>query len=383
MSALRPTSVDDLQEIILRAADLKEPLEIRSGGSKARIGSARSAEVVDCSVFAGVTDYEPSELTLTAGPATPLEDVQALLARHGQMLAFEPWDHGPLFGKAPGAATVGGVVAAGVAGPRRLSAGGARDHLLGFAAVSGRGENFKAGGKVVKNVTGYDLSKVIAGSWGQLAIMTELTLKVMPLPRSSTTLALFGLSPEAAVEVMSRAMGSPSAVAAAAHCQAGPDFPATTLLRIEGFSESVVQRAAQLTAPLADFGPVSALDEHRASSLWNEVRGGTCIASAECIWRAHVAPGAAAGLVTELERGGAVWCLDWAGALLWIGAPGEFDVRSAVARAEGHAMLLRAPDDCPAGYWVRQSRSAGLAALTARLKQAFDPAGILDPLRFG
>ncbi|MDP3673762.1 MAG: FAD-binding protein [Novosphingobium sp.] len=162
---LRPTDATQLGEMVRDAGTRTLVLECRGGGSKRDIGAPdRDTTLVDMSAFTGIVDYEPSELVLTVRPATPLAEVELLLAEHRQMLAFEPFDHGPLFGRDVGTATIAGVVAAGVAGSRRVSAGGARDHLLGFAAVSGRGEAFKAGGKVVKNVTGYDVAKVIAGS---------------------------------------------------------------------------------------------------------------------------------------------------------------------------------------------------------------------------
>ncbi|HEX7753201.1 MAG TPA: FAD-binding protein [Novosphingobium sp.] len=380
---LRPTTAEQLREIVAEAGATGRALEARGGGSKREIGApGRATQVVELGALSGVIDYEPSELVLTALPATPLVEIEALLAARGQMLAFEPWDHGPLFGRPAGAATIGGVVAAGVAGPRRVSAGSARDHLLGFTAVSGRGEAFKGGGKVVKNVTGYDTAKVIAGSWGQLAIMTELTLKVVPRPRATTTVALRGLSASAAIVAAAKALGSRCSPAAAAHFSPTAQTPAVTAIRLEGFRESVDLRAMQLRDVLVDFADAVPLDEDEAEDLWASAREVRPLAAAEALWRVHVAPSRAAALTDALERLDAQWFADWAGALVWVGAPASADVRTPVEGLGGHAMLLRGPSDLLRAIPIRHPDPSGVAALSARVKQAFDPAGVLDPARF-
>ena len=226
---LRPADIGELCAIVAGG----RPLRLRGGGSKDAIGRETDAAVVDMRGFAGVVDYDPPELVLTVRAGTPLAEVQALVAGEGQMLAFDPFDHAAILGGAP-RATIGGVIAAGVSGPARLSRGAARDHLLGFTAVSGRGEKFVAGAKVVKNVTGYDLPKLITGSWGRLAAITELTLKVLPAPQTQRTLVARGLDPAAAVAAMARAMGSAAEVSAAAHLPAWQGGPVTAL-RLDGF----------------------------------------------------------------------------------------------------------------------------------------------------
>lgn len=380
---LRPADAPQVHEIVAEALAHGTPLEIRAGGSKRDIGKPnRAATLVDVTALSGIVDYEPSELVLTLRPATPLAEVETLLAANGQMLAFEPWDHGPLLGQPAGAATVGGIVAAGVAGSRRVTAGGARDHLLGFTAVSGRGEDFKGGGKVVKNVTGYDLAKVMAGSWGQLTVLTELSLKVMPRPRAAVTVALRGLSAETAVAAMSRALGSPCAPAAAAHLPATAGSPATTLLRLEGFRESVDVRAPQLLPLLASFGEAALLEEAEGETLWTDIRDVRPAAAAETLWRIQLAPSRAAALTGALDRCQATWFCDWGGALVWVGAPAGADIRGAAQAHGGHATLVRAPLAVREAVPVRHPQAAGLAALEARVKQTFDPAGILDPSRF-
>lgn len=383
-TTVRPADEDELRHLVAEAAGSGVPLEPRGGGSKQDIGKPdRSAAIVDLSAFAGVIDYEPSELVLTVRPATRLGDVEALLDEHQQMLAFEPWDHGPLFGRQAGTATIGGIVAAAVAGPRRVSAGGARDHLLGFSAISGRGEPFKAGGKVVKNVTGYDLSKVISGSWGQLAIMTELTLKVVPKPRDTRTIAVTGLDPDKAVAVMARAMGSRMAPSAAAHLPETGGTGPVTLLRLEGFPQSVDVRAGQLMELFDDGNPVEQLDHALADSLWAGVREARELAGSEALWRAHLAPSRAPAFVRALDAAGTSWRLDWAGAQVWVGAAAALDVRALASEQGGHAKLLRAPPAILEQTPIRQPEAPAVAALSARVKQAFDPAGILSPSRFG
>jgi glycolate oxidase FAD binding subunit len=379
---LRPVGAEELSEHVTRAARDGYAIEACGGGSKRNIGSPdRKNTVIDLGAMTGVVDYEPSELVLTVRPATPLAEVEHILGEQGQMLAFEPWDHGAIFrmGKR---ATIGGTVAAGVAGPRRVSAGGARDHLLGFEAVSGRGELFKAGGRVVKNVTGYDVSKVIAGSWGQLAIMTQLSLKVLPRPRAVVTTWIKGLTADAAVRTMASAMGSPCAVAAAAHVPAISGRPAATAFRLEGFAESVAARVEQLAVLLSDHGACTVMTQEDSVEFWEAVATAKPFAEAEALWRAHVSPSRVSSFTTALDVLGASYLLDWAGAALWIGANADCEVRATVAALGGHAMLVRAPDAMRSAIPARHPEPPGVAALSTRIKRAFDPAGILDPRRF-
>jgi len=380
----RPATAAELVDLVTHAATHGVALECFAGGSKRSIASPdRDVELVDLGAFAGIVEYEPSELVMTVRPATPLADIEASLAANGQMLAFEPWDLGRLCGAPSGKATIGGVMAAGMAGPRRLTAGGARDHLLGFHAVSGRGEAFKAGGKVVKNVTGYDLSQLMAGSWGQLAIMTELSLKVLPAPRCSATIMVEGLSAELAVQVMSTALGSSASPVAAAHLPEAGTQRSRTCLRLEGFADSVSIRASQLIAMLADFGLAEQCEEGLADSIWTDVREAKPLRSSPNLWRAHLSPSRCGALVTALHEAGAQSILDWAGGLVWIGTPDATDVRSMVAAQGGHAMLVRAPVEVRRHIPIRHPAAPGVAALSQRVKHAFDPAGVLDPRRFG
>ena len=384
-AAIRPADAQDLCALVADAAQKGTPLEVRAGGTLREVGApGRETTLVDLSLLRGVVDYEPRELVLTVRPATPLRELEVLLQGHDQMLAFEPFDLSPIFGNPRGSATIGGVVAAAIAGPRRVSAGAGRDHLLGFAALSGRGEMFKAGGKVVKNVTGYDVAKIMAGSWGQLAVLTELTLKVVPRPHSAATIALCGLSPAAAINAMAAAMGSPFAVAAAAHipaeCECG--MAGMTGLRLEGFRESVGARVARLRERLADFGNTACMTDDAGQTFWSAIRDAEPMHGAETVWRAHIAPSRAAELANALSGSGIRWLFDWAGALVWAGAPATTDVRAIVETLGGHATLLRAPPEVRKTHPARHPEPPGVTALCARLKQAFDPAHILDPARF-
>ncbi|WP_423606791.1 glycolate oxidase subunit GlcE [Sphingomonas sp. MS122] len=367
---IRPDSIDALCSTVAHARATGTKLGLRGGGTKDAIGAPCEAQIVDMRGFAGVVDYDPPELVLTVRTGTPLAEVEALVASEGQMLAFDPFDHGAMLGS-DGGATIGGVVAAGVAGPARLSRGGARDHLLGFTAVSGRGERFVAGAKVVKNVTGYDLPKLMAGSWGRLAALTELTLKVLPAPRTRLTLAMRGLDATGAVAAMARALGSAAEVTAAAHL---PDWhgEAVTALRLDGFAESVAARAAMLPE-------FEALED--GDALWLAVRGAVPLPREWPLWRLSVAPCKAPGAVAALP--GAEWLLDWAGGLIWLASNADpAVVRAAAEAAGGHATLVRASEAVRASIPALHPQPAALAAIEARVRRAFDPDGVFDTGRF-
>jgi glycolate oxidase FAD binding subunit len=373
------TREDELADAIADAVRTGERIELRGGGSKAAVGAPRDARVLGVAGFTGVVDYDPAELVLTVRPGTPLADVQALVGERGQMLAFDPFDHAALLGGA--SATIGGVVAAGVAGSLRLSQGGARDHLLGFRAVSGRGEAFVAGAKVVKNVTGYDLPKLAAGSWGRLFAMTELTLKVLPRPPVAVTVVVDGLGVSAAVRLMAVAMGSQAEVAAAAHQPATGDQPSRTGLRLLGFGPSVRARVAMLEALLGT--ATTALADDDDAAFWHELRTLSALPSEPPLWRVNVPPTAGPSIVAALEPLGARWLMDWAGGLIWVAFNGDAaDIRAAAERAGGHASLVRASEAVRAAVPTLHPQSAGIVALEKRVRGAFDPAGVFETGRF-
>lgn len=383
MTAMRPDTIEQLCDIICDARATGGTLAIQGGGSKAGFGAPVDATPLDMRGFTGIIDYDPAELVLTVQAGTPLAEIEAELAAQAQMLAFEPWDHGPLFGATAGRATIGGIVAAAVAGPRRLSAGGARDHLLGFTAVSGKGERFVAGGQVVKNVTGFDLSKLMVGSWGRLAAITQLSLKVLPRPREQVTLVVDGLDAAAAQALMLRALATPAAVAAAAHLPAALNAGrARTLLRLEGFGPSVNARCDALSRHFAADHLVERVPESEASACWQAVWSAAPLAG-PTLWRIQLPASSSAAMADWLDANGARWLMDWGGSLLWTdwaGAP--VALRDHVEAAGGHAALVRAPADVRAHVPAQQPRPAGVAALEARVRRAFDPDGVFETGRF-
>jgi glycolate oxidase FAD binding subunit len=397
---LKPRDAKDAEAALRWALAEGRALELIGHGSKRAIGRpAQTDFTLDLSGLTGVTLYEPEELVLSAKAGTPLAEIEALVASRSQQLAFEPMDYGPILGGPAGRGTIGGALAANLSGPRRIKAGAARDHLLGFSAVSGRGEIFKSGGRVVKNVTGYDLCKLMAGSWGTLAAMTEVTIKVLPKPETEATVLIRGLPPAKAVAAMTAAMGAPCDVSGAAHLPATaaariPEIAGTsgavTALRLEGVPPSVSHRQGLLEALMRPFGEVASIAEPASGTLWRAVRDVTPFAAARDqhpLWRISTAPDRGAALAAMIaDNADAQVLLDWAGGLLWVAlAPcddaGAAIIRRAVAAFGGHATLVRAPAAVRAAIDVFEPQSAGLAALTKRVKESFDPKGVLNPGR--
>jgi glycolate oxidase FAD binding subunit len=400
---LKARDANDVEKAVQWALGGGKTLEIVGHGSKRAIGRPlRTDMTLDLSALSGVTLYEPEELVLSAKAGTPLAEIEVLLAGRGQRLAFEPMDCGPLFGGPVGRGTIGGTLAANLSGPRRLTAGAARDHLLGFAAVSGRGETFKAGGRVVKNVTGYDLCKLMAGSWGTLAALTEVTVKTLPKPETEATVVLSGLDEEAAVGAMVAAMGSSCEVCGAAHLPAATAarFPmgeavaggrALTVLRLEGVAPAVTQRSAALVAALRPHGEAATIDDMVSRRLWAAIRDVTAFANRgaaeEPLWRISTAPASGHRLVAMVADAVEAQALyDWGGGLIWIAVPTAADaaagaVRAAVRALGGHATLIRAPASLRASIDPFEPQAEGLAALTKRVKEGFDPQAVLNPSR--
>ncbi len=383
-SSLSVSSAAEAASAILDAASSGEKLEIRGRGTKAAIGKPeRAGRVLDASGIAGIVDYDPAELVLTLRPGTPLAEVEALLAQRGQMLAFEPLDLAPVLGAGLGAgatATIGGTVAAGLAGARRLTRGGVRDHLLGFTAVSGRGEIFVAGGKVVKNVTGYDLPKLLARSWGRLALMTELTLKVLPAPREQETHVIRGLSPAAAYAAMARALGSQAEIAAVAYVPAQAPLASVTAFRFEGFAPSIAARVPMLAAALAG-QDIEYLSD--GLSFWAELRDVSALGGAAQLWRIILPAREMPRLAELLDAERAAWLADWAGGLIWAGWKGAPQIlRDAVFSLGGHAGLVRADAETRSRVPAFHPLPPLLASLEARVRRAFDPAGVFENGRF-
>jgi len=399
---LKPRDGAEVEQAIQWAVAGGKALELVGHGSKRAIGRAAQWDVtLDLSGFSGVTLYEPEELVLSAKAGTPLAEIEALVAASGQELAFEPMDYGPLLGIAVGAGTIGGVLAANLSGPRRIKAGAARDHFLGVGAVSGRGETFKAGGRVVKNVTGYDLCKLLAGSWGTLAAMTEVTIKTLPRAETEETLLVLNLDDATAGKVMAATMGSFADVSAAAHLPAAVATRvaeitaapgAVTAFRLEGVAPSIAHRKSVLEKLAAPFGTLGTLGEAPSRALWRAIRDVAPFAAdgpagERYLWRISTAPSRGAEVGRRLvERAQAEIMYDWAGGLIWAALPTSDDagaplVRSTVAIVGGHATLIRAPAAVRATVAVFEPEPAALAALTKRVRQGFDPQGVLNPGR--
>jgi glycolate oxidase FAD binding subunit len=396
MTRFVPTSIDELREAVATALAAEEPVELVAGGTKRGLGRPlQTPHVVDLTRLSGIRDYTPSELVLTAGAATPLTAIDRALAASGQMLAFEPPDWRGILGQAHGSQTLGGILACNLSGPRRIKSGAARDHFLGFRAVSGRAEAFKAGGKVVKNVTGYDLPKLMAGSYGTLAALEEVTVKVLPRPETAATVLVFGVPAEHAVEAMAAALSSPHEVSGAAYLPPGtprlaslPSGFGTVALRIEGPAPSVAYRRDALLTELADAGELATLDDAKTHSLWRDIANVAPLAGLadRAIWRLSVAPSCGVEVAQVIARAiDAVWFLDWGGGLVWLaviepGDAGASVIRRAIGGA-GHATLIRGTPGLRAAVPVFEPQPGPLAALSRRVKEGFDPKHILNPGR--
>ncbi|MEC7763199.1 MAG: FAD-binding protein [Pseudomonadota bacterium] len=369
---MRIESETDLAEAVKGA---KGPLRIKGGGTR-DLGAPVVGEVLEVGI-AGVTLYEPGALTLVVGAGTPLAEIEALLEAEGQRLAFEPMDHRVLLGTS-GVPTIGGAVAANVSGPRRIQSGAARDFTLGARFVDGAGRVVKNGGRVMKNVTGYDLVKLMAGSWGTLGVLSEVSLKVQARPEVQATLMADGLSPSDAVAKLSAALGSPFDVTGAAHLVGG-----RTQVRLEGLEGAVAYRAKALQeGGLAGFELVEGA---ASAALWAEVRDVAPFAGTDAaVWKVSVKPGDAPGLLDALGARVSDAILDWGGGLMWLavaeaGDCGAEVLRDEIARLGGHATLVRARAETRAAVPVFQPEPAPIAALNRQLKAKFDPRGILNP----
>jgi glycolate oxidase FAD binding subunit len=404
MSRFAPADLDELRDAIGEALAVEEPLEVVAGGSKREVGRPlQLPRMLDLSRLAGIRDYQPSELVLSAGAATPIEEIDATLAKAGQMLAFEPPDFGALFGlpAVSGRRTLGGALACNLSGPRRIKAGAARDHFLGFRGVSGRGEVFKSGGKVVKNVTGYDLCKLMAGSFGTLAALEEVTVKVLPQPEALSTVMLWGLDALAGVRILSRALASPHEISGAVYIPALTTAGLMSLsgstaiaaLRLEGPDPSVIFRRERLLAELGSDCEASSLDAEASIAFWRAIRDVLPLAGSgdRVIWRVSVAPNRGGELGEAIARRlDASWYLDWAGGLVWAAIAGAEDGGAAVIRAAirgvdghgtGHATLIKGSPELRRSVPVFEPQSPPLTALTGRIKESFDPRRILNPGR--
>ncbi len=396
-----PGGEAELVSLIQSANAGKYPLEVCGFRSKREAGRPiDAAAVVSTAKLSGITFYEPGELVISARAGTPLHEIEEALARKNQELAFEPVDLSRIYGTGALAASIGSVVAMNISGPRRILRGAARDYLLGVRAVNGEGAIVKSGGRVMKNVTGVDLVRGLCGSWGTLAVLTELTFKVLPKASESRTVLFLGLADEAAVGVMSAAMGTPYEVSGTIHlhgsmvarlgdAEIAPAKTAVTALRLEGSAQSVADRVARIRRELAPFGETYKLDHQRSRAFWSDIRSLVFLSAdfGRPIWRIAVAPSKAPAIVARSPpfstsrppmNGRAGFCglncrrrrmrASRSCAVCW-------------PNSRPNSMLMRAPRSVRSSIQVFHPLPFVKMELVRALKKAFDPAGVLNPGR--
>ncbi|MCY4542984.1 MAG: FAD-binding protein [Rhodobacteraceae bacterium] len=367
-----PESEQDLARIVASASG---PFRIQGGGTRP-VGNPCHGQPLVMAGLSGVREYEPGALTIVVGAGTPMAEVNSLLREHGQFLPFEPMDCCRLLGT-DGTSTVGGVVATNSSGPRRVLVGACRDFVIGMKFVDGEGKTIKAGGRVMKNVTGYDVSKLLVGSYGTLGVITEVCFKVLPLPGETAALLVNGLSDRQAVRAMTAALNSPFEVAGAAHLPSGIDGHPVTMIRIEGSGVSVDYRVKLLKRLLSSFGDVIVeRDSERTQAGWKYVRDvekfGTD--SGGDVWRISTPSGDAVELVERARECGPVEVVyDCGGAVLWIKSGSSLNLRSRLEPLRGHATLVRASDEAKRRFGVFHPQAARVEQLSNALRRQFDP----------
>ncbi len=391
--ALAPADEAGVIATILAAGAAREPLLVEGRGTKlGMLRPVQAARSLSTRNLTGVTLHAPQELIVSARAGTPLPELEAKLAEGGQGIIAEPPDLSGLLGT-EGVQTLGGVVATNLSGPRRVAWGAMRDHVMGVRAVNGSGELIRSGGRVLKNVTGLDLCKLLTGSYGTLAVLTEVTLKVLPMAELTGSLLLPGLDAVRGVAALSAALGSPYGVSGAAWLPAdaaervpglagqGP----VALVRIEDFTASVHYRLGRLVNDLAPYGAAQTLDDAASRTAWRTVRDAMPLRAepGDAIWRISVRPSAGPAVVDAVQAAGGRLFLDWGGGLAWIaGAPALHDaVVAAACAGRGTWTVLRAPEGMRAAVHVVPPEAEPLARITRRVKASMDPGGILNPGR--
>lgn len=397
---MRPATEWELKSMMAALAERAIPVEILGAGSKRGVGRPVVAPVaLTTGAMRGISLYEPAELVMSARAGTPLSQIEVELASRGQMLPFEPIDLGPALGTGAGLQTIGAIFASNISGARRIAAGAARDFLLGVRGVNGRAEIFKSGGRVMKNVTGYDVARGLAGSWGTLAVLSEVTFKVLPLPDDVVTLVYPDLTEDLAVELMSLAMVqpyevsgtthlSPALVSRLKHKELSKGTTSLTAIRLENFTRSIIYRKQKMRDVLRAFGTPVELDLESSLDFWSEVRRLSFFPpNGTHVWRISTTPSEAPALVAAVRRHMHVEAFyDWSGGLVWLETPasadaGSADIRRAVATHGGHATLIRADDTVRSNVEVFQPLAPAIDRITRGIKQAFDPLRLLNPGR--
>lgn len=390
MSGLMPTDEAALVSAVQDAIANHTPLSVVGGGSRAGFGRATQNEKsLSTQKLTGITLLEPAEMVFSARAGTPVSEVEAALAENGQALTFEPMDHRRLLGT-KGEPTIGAVAAGNISGPRRILAGAARDSLIGVRLVNGKGELIKNGGRVMKNVTGLDLVKLLSGSWGTLGVLSEVTFKVLPKPANSTTLQISGLDDVAGTSALCLAMVSQFEATGVAHLPAGIAGPkARTVIRLEGFDSQLRYRFDQMSKHLEGYGKAEEISGQDSEDLWKDIRDvGPLVEPKEsAVWKVSVAPTKGAEVVRHFAKDRDIRAFyDWSGGLIWIGLDEAVDgdagakaLQRIAAELGGHATLVRGSSDLRARIDVFQPLSQPIMKLTAGIKATFDPKGIFNP----
>lgn len=378
---MKPNTEAELAGAVKAAAENGQRLRICGGGTRSRLGRPVEADTtLSTGGLSGISLYEPGALTIVAAAGTPLAEVEATLNSEGQRLPFEPMDHRGLLGS-EGEPTIGGAVACNISGPRRIQAGACRDSLIGVRFVDGLGTVIKNGGRVMKNVTGYDLVKLLAGSYGTLGVLTEVAFKVLPRPEACAVVLIDGLDDRKAVEAMSAALGSPYDVTGAAHIPVGTDGTPVTMIRVEGFESSVAYRAGELRDLLSPFGGITIeSDPEKTRAGWEHVRDVVPFHDRDGdVWRVSVKPSDGPKLIEAMRADGqtAEVIYDWAGGLIWVLVPEATDIRPHCPH--GHATLIRASEQTRSGLPVFQPQPEVLERVSRSLREKFDPKDILNP----
>ena len=387
MTHLAPADEAGIAAAIMAARQANETLLVEGRGTKSgMLRPVQAAHTLSTRNLSGVTLHAPKELIVSVRAGTTVPELEAVLAGGGQHLIAEPPDLQHLLGE--GTPTIGGVVAANLSGPRRVAWGAMRDHVMGVRAVNGAGETIRSGGRVLKNVTGLDLCKLLSGSHGTLAVLTEITLKVLPAPELTGSLVVPVADAQAGVAVLSAALGSPYGVSGAAFlpAEAVPLVPelaghgAVAVVRIEDFAMSVPYRLGRLAE---SFAAAARLDDGGSRAAWRAIRDAIPLRTepGDAVWRVSVPPSAGPAVLAAVPE--ASGFLDWGGGLVWLaGAP---DLHEAVMRAarqgRGVWTVLRGPAAMRAAVDVVPPEAEALARITRRVKAAMDPHSILNPGR--
>ena len=391
---LAPNTVEEAASLIADAADQARAITLCGGGSKATIGTPLQTEqTISASALTGITLYEPSELVMSAKAGTPLTQIEAKLTEHNQRLCFDPVTYQTLLGSS-GTPTIGAIAAANLSGPRRITFGAARDSLIGIEMVNGKGEIIKNGGRVMKNVTGYDLTKLICGSWGTLGLLSEVTFKLQPVPEGEYTLLFEGLTDERAVDLLCRSLRSPFEVTSAAHIPAmgGAETSeaSKTLIRIEGFDASLTYRSEELEDLLEEFGAPIRLQNAQSQTIWTQVANVQPLSQdpSSLIWKLSVKP-TDGPIIGQWLRStyDARLLYDWSGGLVWAAidpSKAKDDgaakaLRTQLGSLGGHATLIKAPAEIRQAISSFHPVSSGVEKLLKAAKQSFDPKGIFNP----